>query len=100
MKQIKLEMKQRVPRVKFCLVAILLFAFCFLAEGKSSTSHPDQDKSSRWIPYTLPWDDMPLDLSFIYKNDKPAGERGFLKVEGDKMCIRDRYITRATGVIT
>ncbi|MGI6574092.1 MAG: hypothetical protein ACOX19_12035 [Fermentimonas sp.] len=97
MKQIKLEMKQRVPRVKFCLVAIILFAFCFLIEGKSSTSYPDQDKGSKWIPYTLPWDDMPLDLSFIYKNDKPAGERGFLKVKGDKFVFEDGTEARFWG---
>lgn len=54
MKKIKLKTTKRVPVVNFCLVPIVLFTFCLLAEGKSSTSHPDLDKNSQWIPYTLP----------------------------------------------
>jgi hypothetical protein len=97
MRQIKQKTKKRVSNVKFCLVTMVLFSFCLLAEGKSPTSHPDQDKNSKWIPYTLPWNDMPLDLSFIYKNDKPAGERGFLKVEGDKFVFEDGTEARFWG---
>ncbi len=97
MRQIKQKTKKRVSNVKFCLVTMVLCAFCLLAEGKSSTSYPDQDKNSKWIPYTLPWNDMPLDLSFIYKNDKPAGERGFLKVEGDKFVFEDGTEARFWG---
>ena len=41
------------------------------------------------IPYTLPWDDMPIDLSFIYEKEKPAGKHGFLKVEGDRFVFED-----------
>ena len=31
------------------------------------------DTIRKTIPYTLPWDDMPIDLSFIYEKEKPAG---------------------------
>jgi hypothetical protein len=41
------------------------------------------------IPYTLPWDDMPIDLSFLYEKEKPAGKHGFLKVEGDRFVFED-----------
>ncbi len=40
---------------------------------------------------------MPLDLSFIYKDDKPAGKRGFLKVEGDKFVFEDGTEARFWG---
>uniref|UniRef100_UPI003562D890 hypothetical protein n=1 Tax=Mariniphaga sediminis TaxID=1628158 RepID=UPI003562D890 len=39
--------------------------------------------------YTLPWDDMPIDLSFIYEKEKPAGKHGFLKAVGDKFIFED-----------
>jgi hypothetical protein len=31
------------------------------------------DTIKKTMPYTLPWDDMPVDLSFLYEKDKPAG---------------------------
>ncbi len=43
----------------------------------------------KWIPYTLPWDDMPVDLSCVYKADKPAGKRGFLTVKGNQFRFED-----------
>ncbi|MCK9410667.1 MAG: hypothetical protein M0Q53_00105 [Prolixibacteraceae bacterium] len=49
------------------------------------------------IPYTLPWDDMPIDLSFIYKNEKPAGKHGFLKVDSDKFVFEDGTEARFWG---
>ena len=42
-------------------------------------------ENSRWVHYVLPWDDAPLDLSFLYANEKPAGKHGFLTVKGEKM---------------
>ena len=46
-------------------------------------------KESEWIPYVLPWDDAPLDLSSIYEDEKPAGRHGFLTVKGDKLVFED-----------
>lgn len=71
MKHIKLETKNYTTGIKFILISAFLFSFCFLIESKNSISYPDQDKDTKWIPYTLPWDDMPIDLSYIYKNDIP-----------------------------
>jgi len=47
------------------------------------------DTLKNTIPYTLPWDNMPVDLSFIYKEEKPAGKHGFLKVENDRFVFED-----------
>ncbi len=47
------------------------------------------NNSSRYIPYPFYWDDVPIDISFVFKNEKPAGKRGFLKVSGDKFVFED-----------
>lgn len=49
------------------------------------------------IPYTLPWDDMPIDLSFVYAKEKPAGKHGFLKAEGDRFVFEDGTEARFWG---
>lgn len=51
------------------------------------------------IPYTLPWDDVPVDLSFIYKDEKPAGKHGFLKVKGDRFVFEDGSEARFWGTV-
>jgi hypothetical protein len=43
------------------------------------------------------WDDSPLDLSFLYERDKPAGKHGFLKVDGDRMVFEDGTEARFWG---
>lgn len=49
------------------------------------------------VPYTLPWDDMPIDLSFVYAEEKPAGKHGFLKAEGDRFIFEDGTEARFWG---
>lgn len=83
--------------LKFYLVFTLLLSISFSVESENSVLYSEQDNNPRWIPYTLPWDDMPLDLSFIYEDDKPAGKRGFLKVEGDKFVFEDGTEARFWG---
>jgi hypothetical protein len=51
----------------------------------------------RWVPYVLPWEDAPLDLSFLYEGEKPAGKRGFLKVQGAKFVFEDGTEARFWG---
>ncbi|RIH64721.1 hypothetical protein D1164_13875 [Mariniphaga sediminis] len=74
--------------LKACIFT-LLFLF-FQIESISNILIPKQDNTpSKTIPYTLPWDDMPIDLSFIYEKEKPAGKHGFLKAVGDKFIFED-----------
>ena len=56
-----------------------------------------QTSLNRTIPFTLPWDDAPVDLSFIFQDEKPAGKHGFLKVKKDKMVFEDGTIGRFWG---
>ena len=46
-------------------------------------------KDNRYIPYPFYWDDVPIDISFVFKNEKPAGRHGFLKVSGSDFVFED-----------
>jgi hypothetical protein len=50
-----------------------------------------------FIPYPFYWDDVPVDLSFIYEDEKPAGKHGFLKVDGDRFIFEDGTEARFWG---
>jgi len=80
-------------RIKFYLSVIVLFFFCISGTISSQTA----TNARKMIPYTLPWDDMPVDLSFVYKKDKPAGNHGFLKVQGEKFIFEDGTEARFWG---
>jgi hypothetical protein len=56
-------------------------------------------RESRWIPYVLPWDDAPLDLSSLYTAEKPAGKHGFLRAEGDRLVFEDGCEARFWGTL-
>ena len=92
---------------KFFEIVILLLVL-FINSGSDYQSRKnDKDKQINngrvYIPYTLPWDDMPIDLSFIYKKDKPAGNHGFLKVVGDKFtpfCLCRQIKTRSLNHVS
>lgn len=55
----------------------------------------DAYDQSDWIPYTLPWDDCPVDVSFL--NDKPAGKHGFLTVRDGQFVFEDGTPARFWG---
>ena len=48
-----------------------------------------QTAARRVIAYTLPWDDAPVDLSFIFEGEKPAGRHGFLGVKDSRFVFAD-----------
>ncbi len=50
-----------------------------------------------WLPFTLAWDDAPLDLSFIYADERPAGKRGFLTSQGQRFVFEDGTEARFWG---
>lgn len=50
-------------------------------------------------PFHLAWDDcVPLDLSFLYAAEKPAGKHGFLTVQGERFVFEDGAEGRFWGV--
>ncbi|MBE6981579.1 MAG: hypothetical protein E7437_04570 [Ruminococcaceae bacterium] len=53
----------------------------------------------RYIPtYWYP-DRMPVDISWVFENEKPAGKHGFCRVKGDKFEFEDGTPARFWGVI-
>jgi len=57
----------------------------------------NSDSKSKWVPFEYPWDDAPLDLSFLYEKEKPAGVHGFLTVKGSKFMFEDGTQARFWG---
>ncbi len=50
-------------------------------------------------PFNLSWDDrVPLDISFVFEHEKPAGKHGFLTVQGDRLVFQDGTEGRFWGV--
>ena len=47
------------------------------------------DKNPKHIEYYLPWDTAPIDISFIFEDEKPAGKHGFMKSEGGNFVFED-----------
>lgn len=43
-------------------------------------------------------DSMPVDISFVFADEKPAGKHGFLKADGDKFRFEDGTLARFWGV--
>ena len=56
-----------------------------------------QTAARRVISYTLPWDDAPVDLSFIFEGEKPAGRHGFLQAKGEQFIFEDGTVARFWG---
>jgi len=44
---------------------------------------------STYFPYPFFHDDVPIDISFIFEDEKPAGKHGFLKVQGRDFVFED-----------
>ncbi|MBR4304566.1 MAG: hypothetical protein IKT81_04475 [Clostridia bacterium] len=52
---------------------------------------------SRYIPFPFYHDDVPLDLSFVYESEKPAGKHGFLTVKDGDFYFEDGTLGRFWG---
>lgn len=89
-----------MSRLRLYSTLMVLFLFSHFCNGNilSSADSGQNGGMKKTIPYTLPWDDMPIDLSFMYKNDKPAGKHGFLKAQGEKFAFEDGTEARFWGV--
>jgi hypothetical protein len=44
---------------------------------------------SNWVPFTLAWNDAPIDISFVFEREAPAGKHGFLTVDGNRLVFED-----------
>ena len=52
---------------------------------------------SDFIPYPFYHDDVPIDISFVFESEKPAGKHGFLKVDGKDFRFEDGTKARFWG---
>lgn len=59
----------------------------------------EQTTNQDWLPYGLPWDKAPLDLSFLYADEKPAGKHGFLTVDRNHFTFEDMTEARFWGTL-
>ncbi|MBT3289196.1 MAG: hypothetical protein HN380_17770 [Victivallales bacterium] len=46
---------------------------------------PSRTDTADWVPFVLPWDSAPVDVSFL--NHKPAGKHGFVQVRDGKFVL-------------
>lgn len=53
--------------------------------------------TSGWYPDALPWNTSPVDLSFLNAGERPAGKRGFVRAEGDRLLFADGTPARFWG---
>ena len=53
---------------------------------------------SRYIPMPAYPDHMPVDISFVFESEKPAGKHGFLRVDGEEFRFEDGTVARFWGV--
>lgn len=53
---------------------------------------------SKWIPTPAYPDMMPIDISFVFEDEKPAGKHGFLKTVGNHFQFEDGTRTKFWGV--
>ncbi len=53
---------------------------------------------SRYIPMPAYTDMMPVDISFVFEDEKPAGKHGFVKAVGEELRFEDGTLARFWGV--
>ena len=52
----------------------------------------------KYFPMPAYHDQMPVDISFVFADEKPAGKHGFLKADGDVFRFEDGTLARFWGV--
>ncbi|MBV8311593.1 MAG: hypothetical protein JO344_14520, partial [Planctomycetaceae bacterium] len=65
------------------------------APGAAAEKYSSSDGT--WFRDALRWDVSPVDLSFLNAADRPAGRRGFVKADGDRLVFEDGTPARFWG---
>ncbi|AMV37713.1 hypothetical protein [Planctomyces sp. SH-PL62] len=72
-----------------------------LPEGATRTPTPAERYApatpETWFPGAVAWDASPVDLRFLNADDRPAGRRGFIKADGDRLVRGDGSPVRFWG---
>lgn len=55
------------------------------------------EDTASWFDGALQWDSFPVDLSYLNKDDRPAGRRGPVKADGDRLVFADGTTARFWG---
>ncbi len=53
---------------------------------------------AKYIPMPAYIDSMPVDISFVFDSEKPAGKHGFVRTQGDRFVFEDGTPVRFWGV--
>lgn len=54
---------------------------------------------SKFIPVYMYPDKMPVDISFVFRNERPAGKHGFCKADGENLRFEDGTLAKFLGVM-
>ena len=54
---------------------------------------------SKFIPVYMHPDSMPVDISFVFKDEVPAGKHGFAKADGENIYFEDGTLAKFWGVM-
>jgi Cellulase (glycosyl hydrolase family 5) len=73
-----------------------------MAVGPTTAERFGLDDPNRWPTAIMdwpiaPWNISPVDLSFLNSAEKPAGKRGFLKADGERLMFADGTPARFWG---
>jgi hypothetical protein len=68
-----------------------------MAIGPTTAERFGLDDHTAWPTDILDWKISPVDLSFLNAPEKPAGKRGFLKAQKDKLVFEDGTVARFWG---
>jgi hypothetical protein len=72
-----------------------------LPEGARSLPAPEDRYApvdvKKWFPGALAPDVAPVDLSFLNRDERPAGRRGFVRADGDRLVFADGTPARFWG---
>lgn len=68
-------------------------------KGNSKSTLKGRKIMSKFIPVTMHPEYMPVDISFVFKDEKPAGKHGFMQVDGENFRFEDGTPVKFWGVM-